>query len=475
MSETMSVTVRLGSAVRVPEYDYVLSEVLGPRLGIGFQLTRTHGIAATEAEFVFPNGATLRFQVGLLAVPDEHWLRSESLPSSPCRRALEIPRHSPVHDPENLPLIGLARDESTHWWTLVERRLVCRFDLVSAIFFLLTRYEELINPRLDPHGRYPAAESLAFREGALDRPLADDYVDVFRYLASLVDIAVTRRTGQFSMVLTHDIDQHARWRSVAAGTIAWHCAATALKYRSPWTAFRDGAGWLRTRLGDLKGDPYYRAIYELMNRSEEHGLHSAFFFIPVRMGGRFDGSYDIADTVVGKVMKDISERGHEIGVHPSYESMRNRELLRYEVQALRSQLALHGIGADRIGGRQHYLRWSAGTSWSDWDAVGLAYDSSVYFPEHTGFRCGTCHAFRPFDITARRRLRLIEKPLVLMDRTLLNPEYMGLADRLDDASAVIRNLRRHCARVGGQFVVLWHNSQLVTEQQRELYGEVLAS
>ncbi len=75
---------------------------------------------------------------------------------------------------------------------------------------------------------------------------------------------------------------------------------------------------------------------------------------------------------------------------------------------------------------------------------------------------------------ANRVLDVIERPLVLMDRTLFNDEYMGMAGDPDGAHAIIRGLKDNCRRTGGEFVVLWHNSQLTTPQQRELYEETIA-
>ena len=54
------------------------------------------------------------------------------------------------------------------------------FDLFAASFYLMTRYEEYLPQLRDFHDRYPFAESIAYREGFLDKPLVDLWIVRFR-------------------------------------------------------------------------------------------------------------------------------------------------------------------------------------------------------------------------------------------------------------------------------------------------------
>ena len=70
------------------------------------------------------------------------------------------------------------------------------------------------------------------------------------------------------------------------------------------------------------------------------------------------------------------------------------------------------------GGRQHYLRFDVSSTWKFWEKGGFAYDSTVGYAEHEGFRCGTCHPYVPFIIDEDRVCRVQEVPLIVMDGTL---------------------------------------------------------
>ncbi|HMC17387.1 MAG TPA: hypothetical protein VKI18_17255, partial [Albitalea sp.] len=106
------------------------------------------------------------------------------------------------------------------------------------------------------------------------------------------------------------------------------------------------------------------------------------------------------------------------------------------------------------------------------DALGLAYDSTLGFPDVAGFRCGTCHAYPMFDLVERRALSLLERPLVLMEVTVIAPTYMNLGHG-DAAFSLMTGLRDSCRRFGGEFALLWHNSNLADPRAREMYQALI--
>ena len=53
------------------------------------------------------------------------------------------------------------------------------FDIFAASFYLLSRYEEYLPHTKDEYGRYAHTNSIAFKEGFLDQPLINIWVDKF--------------------------------------------------------------------------------------------------------------------------------------------------------------------------------------------------------------------------------------------------------------------------------------------------------
>ena len=86
-----------------------------------------------------------------------------------------------------------------------------------------------------------------------------------------------------------------------------------------------------------------------------------------------------------------------------------------------------GIRQAAWGGRQHYLRFAVPETWRHYASAGLSYDATLAHADQPGFRCGTCYDFPVYDLEQRCPLPLRERPLTVMELTLLDGEYLGLA------------------------------------------------
>src|SRR5690606_28202940 len=142
-----------------------------------------------------------------------------------------------------------------------------------------------------------------------------------------------------------------------------------------------------------------------------------------------------------------------------------------EFERLLSITSALGIEQPSWGGRQHYLRWEAPTTWRAWASAGLDYDSSVGYADHAGFRSGTCHDHRVFDVARAELLPLVERPLIAMEGTLLDNRYMALD--LAEAVNTAVTLANVCARFGGNFNFLWHNSSFTTPRHHRAYQAIV--
>ena len=152
----------------------------------------------------------------------------------------------------------------------------------------------------------------------------------------------------------------------------------------------------------------------------------------------------------------IQKNNFTIGLHPSYDSYDNYEKLIYEKQKLESQINQE---VELI--RQHYLRFKVPLTWKIQSQAGFRTDYSLGYPEMEGFRCGTCHPFHPYDLKNKEEMRILEIPLISMDRTLMNYRKM----KPKQAFARITEIHKRCISVNGTFTLLWHNSSLFDEHK----------
>ena len=450
----------------LPERRYVLDVILSEWLGLEYTLTyheEPHVVIrlagdSRESEVSLPDV--------LFATPSQDWLTERSMPVCPLER-LKIPTlpraqaadpdtvASDAHGTELLPVVfgSLATDVLT--WRRTASGAEISVDVLGSVFFLVTRYEEIVRKDRDVHDRFPASASLAAVEGFLDRPIVDEYVDQLWMAMQSLWPALVRRSSTFRLRLTHDVDQP--WAALVHRALA----GDFLRRGDPILAARRLRSIIDARGGRVDRDPFNTFDF-LMDTSEQLGLRSTFYF-------RTRGMYRLSDPPVADLLRRIHDRGHQVGLHGSYECYRSPERTRAEFGELQAACRAVGVDQPEWGVRQHFLRLDNPQTWRNHESAGLEHDSTLGFADQVGFRAGTCREYPLFDLVARQTLRLRERPLILMDATMFG--YMGL--QLSQAASVARAVVRACRRHRGDAVLLYHNDSLWDARRRRHYRELV--
>jgi hypothetical protein len=443
-----------------PERRYILAVILSEWLGLDWELAPEERSDVRIALAGEAGSRHLSLPEGLFATDPAAWLTEASLPPSPLPwREIEGRRLPILYGPRPVPSTVLSEDEgSAH----------VAIDVIGSAFFMLTRYEEVAVGARDAYGRFPVSSSVADREGFVGVPIVDAYVELMWTALRRLWPRLERRRRSFRLALTHDVDDPLASLGRTAPRLARQLAADALVRRDLALTARRVRSWAAMRRGDHRLDPYNTFDF-LMTVSERHGVASAFYFLATEEASTRNGPYTLEHPWVRALIARIHRRGHEIGYHAGFDTYRDAERTGEEFRRLRTAATELGVSQSHWGGRQHYLRWENPSTWANWEQAGLDYDSTVGFADRIGFRLGTCHEFPTFHVRERRRLRLRERPLIVMDRTLF--DYMELTAQ--DARQAVLEVARECRRAAGTLTVLWHNSTLPTAAQRRWY-EALA-
>ncbi len=207
--------------------------------------------------------------------------------------------------------------------------------------------------------------------------------------------------------LTHDIDRIDK---------------TYQYFTKPLRALRKGNFFLFFKL--IKSavtirNPYW-GFDEIMRIEEKYKVKSTCFILNESIKFQFKkpktwklslGRYNIHDRRIVKIIKLLDSNGWEIGVHGSYNSYNNFDLLKREKDTLESIL-----GHEVFGIRQHYLNFSNNT-FTLHNQVGYKYDSTWGYKNHIGFKEGKIKPFFPIANSY-----YCEIPLVIMDSPFANTQ-----------------------------------------------------
>lgn len=326
------------------------------------------------------------------------------------------------------------------------------FDIVTPSFLLLSRKEETLTDVRDRHGRFRYQDSLSSRYGLIMQPLVDEYALILREKlleAGFPTHRLQKRQGR--LIPTHDIDHLMRFTGQwqAMKSIFGRDLLIDHKLRVVRHSLREYREWKQDRCRD----PYITAIQDLVEM--EKGLPAIFFFM-AQTAAEQDAAYDISAKETAAALRMVNDAGMTIGLHGSYDSYDDEQLLNAQRQRLQN-----ASGQPVTCGRQHYLRFEAGASGRQpslevWQKSGITDDYSLGYAEYPGFRCGTCHPYPLYDLQNDRASSCIEHPLILMDGTLF--DYLRLS--LQDCKSLIQKHYNSCMAVEGDFVILWHNHLL---------------
>lgn len=318
------------------------------------------------------------------------------------------------------------------------------FDIFASVFFCLSRYEEYLPHISDQHGRYPAAASLAYREGFLRKAVVDRWAIMLadRLRQRYPSLVVPSRW--FDVEDTVDID-------------AAYCYKHKGLVRTLTGMGRDfmsiqNRGELRKRWRVILGkdpDPFDSFDYILDVHSRLPGISLTFFPLMA--------DYNVYDKPISYQISEFRQLLQhlgdyaKIGLHGSYASFDNPELVGIERERLSS--LLH---RQTVRNRYHFLRLQLPRSYDVLIDNGILHDYTMGYAEEPGFRAGTGTPYPFFDLESDCETALTVHPFAAMDSTFYY--YQKLST--EEAETVYRELTDELKAVGGTLSLLWHNQSL---------------
>lgn len=347
---------------------------------------------------------------------------------------------------------------------------IINYDILGLTYWALSRQEEVNRNDLDNHGRFPATSSHAYKYGYLERPIVDEWLHILRQVIQRTWPGIQLKQHQFSIKVSHDVDSPSRYGFCSTKQLTRTMGGDIIKRSDFKSALL--APWIRLNTQQTLHpvDPYNTFDW-IMDVSEQHNLKSAFYFI---CGGNAaqDADYELEHPAIRALIRRIHERGHEIGLHPSYNTYQNPEYIVQEAHLLRRVCTEEAIEQQEWGGRMHYLRWEQPTTLNGWEQAKMSYDSTLSYADRPGFRCGTCFEYTAFNPVKQEVLGFKIRPLIAMECTVIADTYMNLG-YTKQAVEKFLSLKETCRKVRGTFTLLWHNSNLINRQDKLIYRHII--
>jgi hypothetical protein len=330
------------------------------------------------------------------------------------------------------------------------------FDLLAASFYLISRYEEYLPHQKDAYGRFDPQSSLADKEGFLNKPLVNIWLESFKKKLKEKFPSCQPGQSQFTFTPTYDIDMAWSWRNKGWMRTTGGLIRSLLK--GNWKEFK----------GRIRNQRDTYDAYGWMNQlHEKFKLKPYYFFLVAEKTGRFDKNISPSNRHMQALIRDHAIR-YPVGVHPSWQSGDDISKLKKEIDLL-CAISGHSIRASR----QHYIRFNLPETFQQLLDNGIQFDFSMGYGSRNGFRASTCTPFYWYDLKNEKKTGLLLFPFCFMDANSFYEQKMTASQALEELKSYYRSVKS----VNGVFIMIWHNSFLGTDPQfggwREMYEQFI--
>lgn len=332
------------------------------------------------------------------------------------------------------------------------------FDLFSAAFYLLSRYEEYTSNLSDAHGRYPAEESIAYKNGFLEIPLIDLWCVELKKIILQITPNFIFNSPKYRFVPTIDVDNVFAYKNHGILQTSYCFVRDFIKGQKE-------SAWRRLKtVLRMEPDPFFN-LSELVKTHKENKCTPLFFFHCGTFGKRDKRSIFPSLSYL-KIRKKISQE-YIVGMHPSYHCSLKRVLFKFE----KKMMVWHKENCRPI--RFHYLRMTLPESYELLIEEGFTSDWSLCYSHLPGFRASSSQPFNFYNLKKEEETSLMIYPTAVMDKTLKSD--LGLTT--EESLSFIMRMKKQTESVGGMFITLFHNQHFAQgfgwDGWLELYQKVL--
>ena len=329
-----------------------------------------------------------------------------------------------VGDWEGIPCFFIAGERST-----------IPFDIFSASFYLLSRYEEYLPHVKDLHGRFPPKESLAYQSGFLQQPVVDMWAFKLREKLKerFPDLEYKKRMYSYTSVI--DVTTS-------------HCFAHRGFVRSMAGTLLDIASFKLRRVAkrvnvwfNPKKDPFNNFGY-LINLHKKFKVKSMFFF-QFASYSTYDKNVSPNNNKFRFLIKSIADYS-AVALAASYSSFDNNLLLKSEKKRLSDV-----INRDVNSSRMRYNRVDIPNTYRNLIDAEFTDDYTMGYTHEIGFRAGTCTPFYFYDINLELRQPIRVNPFCFHDYAL-----KSMASK-EEILEKISTLHQRVKSVNGDFTTIF--------------------
>lgn len=397
------------------------------------------GFTTKVEDFIKHNGPKMTYSKQPLQ--NEFFIRSNDLLFEQGINDLEIK----VSDWDGIPCFFASGEKST-----------IPFDIFSASFFLLSRYEEYLPHVKDSVGRFPVKESIAYQHNFLELPVVDLWA--YRLLEALQerfpDLETKEKSYNFTSIINVTTSHAYAMRGISRTLGGFLLDLGNFRFWEIWNRL--------SVLLRIKKDPYDN-FFDLVEIHKKFPIKSMFFFQFAKHSAH-DKNVSTNNNRFRYLIKSIADYSI-VSLSTSFVSTSDKNVLREEKKQL-GNLINRPISYARL----RYNKVNVPITYRNLVETEFTDDFSMGYTHEIGFRAGTCTPFYFYDINTEVRQPIKIHPFAMHDYALV--KYKTKDEVFEKMDRVYRLVKQ----VKGDFVLVFSNELLGGKQPldwMELYQSML--
>ncbi|MGW9687244.1 polysaccharide deacetylase family protein [Flagellimonas sp. 2504JD1-5] len=330
------------------------------------------------------------------------------------------------------------------------------YDIFSASFFLLSRYEEYLPHVKDSVGRFPAKESIAHQNGFLKLPVVDIWTHklLMALKERFPDIETKQRKYSFVPIVNVTTSHCYALRGFTRSLGGFLLDFGKFRFKSMIRRFSVLLG--------IKKDPYDN-FYELIDIHKKFPIKTMFFFQLAKYSAH-DKNVSANNNKFRYLIKSVADYS-AVSLSTSFLSSTDKAVLKEEKRTL-ADLINRPVNFSRL----RYNRVNVPSTYRNLIETEFTDDFSMGYTHEIGFRAGTCTPFYFYDINMEVRQPLKVHPFAVHDYALINYE------RKDEVFEIMDQVYRQVKQVNGDLITVFSNELLGSDHKIdwfELYQSFL--
>ena len=333
------------------------------------------------------------------------------------------------------------------------------FDVFSASFYMLSRYEEYLPHVKDEYGRFTAKESIAFKEGFLNQPVVDIWSYKFKdaLQKQFPDFDFPER--KYNVIPIIDVPSPYNYKLKGLMRTFGGVIVDLFRLRLKSLYFR-----FAVLLG-FKHDPFDTFKY-IINRQKNSSFKFLLFFLI--------GDYSTYDKGINpnkkKFVSLIKHVGDycRVGLKISFLAIEDEAILKKEKLKMEEIL-----NTNLRATRQSFSKINLPDSYRNLISLEVQEDYTMGYVNKIGFRAGSCSPFLFYDLDYEVQTPLKVFPYQVMDYAIL--KHKSLLDKKKVLNEMINEIKQ----VNGTFIPIFHNYTFSDDLRwkgfKELFNMILDS